>query len=114
MLWAVARRCRASACWVFGALLLVALRLRRAAGGRADPPGWVFRRRLLVSTNLASLAVGAMLIGLTSYVPLYVQGVLGTSALVAGFALAALTIGWPIAARSRAGCTCGSASAPPP
>ena len=39
-----------------------------------------------------------MLIGLTSYVPLYVQGVLGTSALVAGFALAALTLGWPIAA----------------
>jgi MFS family permease len=37
-------------------------------------------------------------IGLTSYVPLFVQGVLGTSALVAGFALAALTIGWPLSA----------------
>ena len=44
------------------------------------------------------LAVGVMLIGLTSYVPLFVQGVLGTGALVAGFALAALTLGWPIAA----------------
>ena len=30
--------------------------------------------------------------------PLYAQGVLGTSALVAGFALAAMTLGWPIAA----------------
>ena len=36
--------------------------------------------------------------GLTSYVPTYAQGVLGTGPLVAGFALATLTIGWPIAA----------------
>ena len=61
-------------------------------------PGWVFRSRLLNTTNLVSLAVGAMLVGLTSYVPLYVQGVLGRNALVGGFAVAALTIGWPIAA----------------
>ena len=39
-----------------------------------------------------------MTIGLSSYVPTYVQGVLGTGALVAGFALAALTVGWPLAA----------------
>jgi MFS family permease len=42
--------------------------------------------------------VGALLIGLSSYVPTYVQGVLGTGALVAGLALAALTLGWPLAA----------------
>jgi MFS family permease len=36
--------------------------------------------------------------GLSSYVPLYSQRVLGTGALVAGLALAAMTIGWPIAA----------------
>ena len=39
-----------------------------------------------------------MLLGLTSYVPTYVQEVLGTGPLVAGLALAALTLGWPIAA----------------
>ena len=66
----------------------------------AEPilPGSVFRSRLLNSTNLAALAIGVILIGLTSYVPLFGQGVLGTSALVAGFALAALTLGWPLAA----------------
>ena len=58
----------------------------------------MFRSRLLNSTNLAALAIGVILIGLTSYVPLFGQGVLGTSALVAGFALAALTLGWPLAA----------------
>jgi EmrB/QacA subfamily drug resistance transporter len=80
------------------ALVAFALVERRAA----EPiiPPWVLRSRLLNSTNLASLAVGVILIGLTSYIPLYVQGVLGHSALVAGFALAALTLGWPIAASS--------------
>jgi EmrB/QacA subfamily drug resistance transporter len=66
----------------------------------AEPvlPLWVFRRRILVSGSLASLGVGAVLIGLTSYIPTYVQGVLGTGPLVAGFALATLTVGWPITA----------------
>ncbi len=65
-------------------------------------PGWVFRHRVFNGSNLASLMVGAMLIGLTSYVPLYAQGVLKTTALIAGFALAVLTIGWPLSA-SNAG-----------
>jgi EmrB/QacA subfamily drug resistance transporter len=80
------------------ALVAFALVERRAA----EPiiPPWVLRSRLLNTTNLASLAVGVMLIGLTSYIPLYVQGVLRQNALVAGFALAALTLGWPISAAS--------------
>lgn len=79
-------------------LLLVGFGLveRRAA----DPvlPGWIFTRRVLNGTNLVSICVGAVLIGLTSYLPLYLQTVQGVSALVAGFALAALTLGWPLAA----------------
>ena len=65
-------------------------------------PLWVFRRRVTVGANLVSLLVGALLIGLSSYVPTYVQGVLGKGAVEAGFVLGALTIGWPIAA-SQAG-----------
>lgn len=65
-----------------------------------DPvlPGWLFRRRLLTTTNAVSLLVGALLVGLTAYVPTFAQTVLGQDPLVAGFALAALTLGWPIAA----------------
>ena len=82
-------------------LLLAVVPVERRA---AEPviPGWVFRGRLLNGANLVSLLVGALLIGLTSYIPLFGEGVLGTSALVAGLALAAMTIGWPIAA-SNAG-----------
>jgi len=81
-----------------GATLLVAFGFVERSAAEPIIPGWVFRRRRLNTTNLISLAIGVMLIGLTSYVPLYVQVVLGHSALVAGFALAALTIGWPISA----------------
>jgi EmrB/QacA subfamily drug resistance transporter len=59
-------------------------------------PAWVMRRRVLIAGNLAAVCVGATVIGLTSYIPTYAQRVLGTTPLVAGFALAALTIGWPI------------------
>ncbi|GAB3979001.1 MDR family MFS transporter [Actinoallomurus acanthiterrae] len=78
------------------ALVVFCLLERRAV----EPilPLWVFRHRILVGGNLTAVAVGAVLIGLSSYVPTYAEGVLGTSALVAGFALAALTVGWPIAA----------------
>ncbi len=58
----------------------------------------MLQRRVLVGGNLVALGTGAVLIGLSSYVPTYVQGVLGKGAVEAGFALGALTIGWPIAA----------------
>jgi MFS family permease len=81
-----------------GVLLLVVFVLieRRAP----DPvvPLRLLRNRLLVATNLVAACVGAVLLGLTSYVPTFVQDVLGTGPLVAGFALAALTLGWPISA----------------
>lgn len=81
-----------------GALALVAFVLVERRAAEPVLPLWVFSRRVLVGGNLASVAIGAVLIGLTSYVPTYVQGVLGSGALVAGFAVAAMTLGWPIAA----------------
>ncbi|WP_233494074.1 MDR family MFS transporter [Desertihabitans brevis] len=83
------------------AALLALWRVERRA---AEPilPGWAFTRRVLNGTYLSNVGVGVLLIGLTSYLPVFSQEVLGTSALVAGFALAALTLGWPIAAANAA------------
>jgi EmrB/QacA subfamily drug resistance transporter len=66
----------------------------------AEPilPLWIFGHRTLLAGNLAGLAIGAILIGQSSYVPTYAQRVVGVGAVVAGFAMAAMTIGWPIAA----------------
>ncbi len=81
-----------------GLLLAFGFVERRAA----EPilPLWVFTRRVLVGANLASLVIGAVLIGLTSYIPTFAQGVLGAGALVAGLTLGAMTMGWPLAAAS--------------
>jgi EmrB/QacA subfamily drug resistance transporter len=65
-------------------------------------PLWVFSRRTLVGGNLVSLIIGALLIGMSSYLPTFAEGVMGTGALVAGLTLGALTVGWPLAA-SQAG-----------
>ena len=62
----------------------------------------ILRRRVVGASTTASLLVGVVVMGLSTYVPVYAQEVLGVGALVAGFALAALTIGWPISA-SQAG-----------
>ncbi|MCU7729029.1 MFS transporter [Actinoplanes sp. KI2] len=85
-----------------GAALLVAFAVVERRAASPVLPLWVFRRRLLVTSGLISVGVGAILFGLTSYVPTYAQDVLGTGPLVAGFALATLTLGWPIAG-SQAG-----------
>jgi EmrB/QacA subfamily drug resistance transporter len=84
--------------FIAGAATLTAFVLVERRAAEPVLPLWVFRNRTLAGGNIVALGVGALLIGLSSYVPTYVEGVLGTGALMAGFALAALTIGWPIAA----------------
>ena len=82
---------------VGGALLLVFGVIERRA---AEPilPLEVFSRRLIVATCLISVGVGAVLVGLTSYVPTFLERSTGVTPIVAGLAVAALTIGWPISA----------------
>ena len=55
-------------------------------------------RRPIAAANAASLLGGMIMVGLTTFLPVYVQGVMGQSALAAGFALSAMVMGWPIGA----------------
>jgi len=84
--------------FVVGTALITAFVLVERRAEEPVLPLWVFTRRVLAGSSLIAVGVGAMVIGLSSYVPTYVQGVLGTGPVVAGFALAALTVGWPLAA----------------
>lgn len=61
-------------------------------------PMWIFGRRILVSSYLTAFVVGMLMLGLTSYVPLYAQIVLDQGAVIAGLTLATMLIGWPISA----------------
>jgi len=81
-----------------GAALLIAFVMLERRAASPVLPLWVFSRRLLLTSSLVAAGVGAIVLGLTSYVPTYVQDVLGTGPVVAGLALATLTLGWPLAA----------------
>ncbi len=85
-----------------GLLLILAFVLIERRTDEPVLPLWVFSRRLLLTSSLVSAGVGALVLGLTSYIPTYVQDVLGTGPVVAGLALAMLTLGWPVSA-SQAG-----------
>ena len=86
------------AIWAFGlfivcaALFVVQERLAR------DPMlhFGLWARRPIATANLATLLAGMTMIGLTTFLPMYVQGVMNRSALVAGFALTMMVLGWPI------------------
>lgn len=55
-------------------------------------------RRAIGVPALVAMSVGATLLGLTTYIPLYAQEVHGVGPLAAGFVVALVTVGWPIAA----------------
>lgn len=57
----------------------------------------LWKYRLILMANLTSLTTGMITIGVTSYLPAFVQGVMGKSATIAGFTLTTMSIGWPIA-----------------
>lgn len=77
------------------ALVFFLIQQRRAT----DPmmPFVLWQYRLISMANIASLTSGMIVIGVSSYLPAFVQGVMGESATVAGFTLTTMSIGWPLA-----------------
>lgn len=92
--------------WVSGPSLLVFgvavvglagfFMVERVAGEPILPLS-LFKNRLILVSGIAALLIGGVMIGVVTYVPLFVQGALGTSATIAGGVLATMSIGWPIA-----------------
>ncbi|RFA09066.1 MFS transporter [Subtercola boreus] len=84
--------------FAFGGLMLVVFVFVERHAAEPVLPLWVFSRRLLLTTTLISLGVGAILLGVTSFVPTFLEGALHITPLVSGLAVAAITLGWPLAA----------------
>lgn len=80
------------------AVASVAFVVRERTAAEPMLPPWVFRRRLVAGPNLTSLCVGVTVSGLTIFLPTFAQTVLGATPIVAGFVLAVMSIGWPVAA----------------
>ncbi len=58
----------------------------------------LFKNRIITISSIGSVALGVLMFGVTTYVPLFVQGVKGGSATSAGITLGPLLLAWPIAA----------------
>ncbi len=77
---------------------LFVLQERRAA----EPilPLELLKNRILTAGTLGCFALGAIIMGATAFLSLYVQGVMGRSALVAGILLTTPSVTWPIGSAS--------------
>jgi MFS family permease len=78
------------------AVVLFVLQERRSPEPMISLELW--GRRPIAAANGASLLAGMVMIGLTTFLPMFVQGVMQQSALIGGFALSAMVLGWPIGA----------------
>ncbi|MBP2171321.1 EmrB/QacA subfamily drug resistance transporter [Erwinia toletana] len=57
----------------------------------------IWRSRVIVAGNAGNLIIGAAMMGISAFLPTWIQGVNGGTPLQAGSALAMMSIGWPIA-----------------
>jgi EmrB/QacA subfamily drug resistance transporter len=79
-----------------GVLLLAAfVRLEKRA---AEPilPIELFRDRLFVVSSVLTMLLGGVMFGTVSFMPLFVQGVLGGSPTEAGASISPMLVAWPI------------------
>lgn len=58
----------------------------------------LFQNRDLIVSNLTGFLTSVILIGLTAYLPLWIQGVLQLGATYSGLTLTPMSIGWPLGA----------------
>ncbi|MFL5663093.1 MAG: MDR family MFS transporter [Ktedonobacteraceae bacterium] len=58
----------------------------------------LFKNRIIAISSVGGVALGIIMFGISSYVPLFVQGVKGGTATNAGITLVPLLVAWPIAA----------------
>ena len=81
-------------CCIFTAAFM--LQERRTANPMVSFAVWCHRP--IAAANSVALFSGMALMGLTTFVPIYVQIVLQRSAVVAGLSLTTMLVGWPVGA----------------
>ena len=64
----------------------------------AEPilPLQLFKNRIIAVSSIGGVILGVLMFGITSYVPLFVQGVKGGTATSAGITLGPMLVAWPI------------------
>lgn len=60
-------------------------------------PPWLWTQRVTAGSFAATMVAGLLVIGLATFLPTWTQTVLGLGPIWAGFALATMSITWPLA-----------------
>ncbi|MCC7081250.1 MAG: MFS transporter [Burkholderiales bacterium] len=78
------------------ALLALTVWVERRA---AEPvmPGWLWRQRVLLGSNVATIGMGIVMMAPNAYLPTFSQSVQGLGPIAAGLVLASMSLGWPTA-----------------
>ncbi|WON78916.1 MDR family MFS transporter [Serratia sp. UGAL515B_01] len=81
-------------------LALISLILLVRQERRAPEPLFplaLWQNRVIVAGNIGGIAIGAAMMGISAFVPTFIQAVKGGTPLEAGTTLALMSIGWPLA-----------------
>ncbi len=84
--------------FAIAAILLVLFLIQERRAAEPILPLTLFNNRIIAIASIGGVILGVVMFGLTSYVPLFVQGVKGGTATSAGITLGPLLLAWPIAA----------------
>ncbi|MGY2795877.1 EmrB/QacA subfamily drug resistance transporter [Ewingella americana] len=57
----------------------------------------LWQSKVIIAGNIGGLVIGATMMGISAFLPTFVQGVMGGTPLEAGTTLALMSIGWPLA-----------------
>ena len=80
--------------WGVAALCLAAFAVRERRAAQPILAAHLLRVPVILAANASGLICGALIIGSTAFLPAWVQGVVGSNALAAGFVLGLLTLSW--------------------
>ncbi len=83
--------------FVLAAVLLLLFLYQERRAPEPILPLTLFNNRFISISSVGNVVMGVIMFGVTSYVPLFVQGVKGGTATSAGVTLGPLLLAWPIA-----------------
>jgi hypothetical protein len=86
----------ASALSIVAGLLIAALIVHELRTAHPMMPLRLFHVRVIGIANAGNFAIGAQAIGITAFLPVYVQGSMGLSAVMAGSCLGLMSLNWTI------------------
>lgn len=79
-------------------ILVAATVVRERTAAEPIMPGWVWRHRVMLGSNLAMVGMGLVMMAPGAYLPVFAQAVLGLGPIAAGLVLASMSVGWVTAA----------------